>query len=66
MKFLEKAPLDFNDCIRYAWNKYEKYFVNDIKQLLYVYPIDMKTKDGTLFWQMPKRPPTPIPYDPLD
>lgn len=33
---------------------------NDIKQLLYTYPLDAKTKDGKLFWRLPKRPPTPI------
>lgn len=28
--------------------------------------MDAKTKDGNLFWTMPKRPPTPIPYNPND
>ena len=28
-----------------------------------MYPLDSKTKEGNLFWSLPKRPPTPIDYD---
>jgi hypothetical protein len=28
-----------------------------------VYPLDAKTKEGNLFWSLPKRPPTPIIFD---
>jgi hypothetical protein len=31
---------------------------------MYTYPEDAKTKDGNLFWTMPKRPPKPIIFDP--
>jgi len=34
-----------------------------MKQLLHVYPLDRKTKDGNLFWSLPKRPPTPVEFD---
>lgn len=37
--------------------------MNDINQLLFTYPLDHKTKDGKLFWTMPKRPPTRIEFD---
>jgi len=30
---------------------------------MHVYPLDTKSKDGTLFWTLPKRPPTPLDYD---
>lgn len=28
-----------------------------------MYPLDTKTKEGNLFWSLPKRPPTPIEFD---
>lgn len=31
---------------------------------MYTYPEDAKTKDGNLFWTMPKRPPKPTYFDP--
>jgi len=61
---LEKKPSTFDDCIRYARIKFQKYFVNDIRQLLYTYPLDFKTKEGRPFWSLPKRPPTEITFDP--
>ena len=61
---LEKKPTTFDDCIRYARIKFQKYFVNDIKQLLYTYPLDLKTKEGKPFWTLPKRPPTEVTFDP--
>jgi len=30
---------------------------------MHVYPLDAVTKDGTPFWTLPKRPPTPILFD---
>jgi len=32
--------------------------------LIYTYPLDKKTKEGTLFWTLPKRPPKEIIFDP--
>ena len=63
VKLIKNAPASFNECIIWARNKFQKYFVNDINQLLYTYPLDHKTKDGKLFWTMPKRPPTRIEFD---
>lgn len=64
---INKKPDNFSDCIHYAINKFYKYYRNDIKQLIYTYPLDAKTKDGQLFWKLPKRPPTPIEkFDPKD
>jgi hypothetical protein len=39
--------------------------VNDILQLVHVYPLDMMTKEGNPFWVLPKRPPTPIEFNSL-
>jgi len=64
IKLIKNRPINFSDCIRYARLKFEKYFTNDIKQLLYTYPLDYKTKEGKLFWTMPKRPPGEQKYDP--
>ncbi|PNJ33723.1 UBA6 isoform 6, partial [Pongo abelii] len=32
-------------------------------QLLHCFPLDIRLKDGSLFWQSPKRPPSPIKFD---
>lgn len=31
-----------------------------------MYPLDTKTKEGTLFWSLPKRPPSAIAFDKAD
>jgi len=59
-KMLKNKPVNFDDCIFTAANKFYEFYRNDIMQLLYTYPLDAKTKDGKPFWKLPKRPPTPI------
>eukprot|EP01022_Parablepharisma_sp_SALTPOND_P015993 TRINITY_DN22_c0_g3_i1.p1 TRINITY_DN22_c0_g3~~TRINITY_DN22_c0_g3_i1.p1 ORF type:complete len:4095 (+),score=552.02 TRINITY_DN22_c0_g3_i1:5895-18179(+) len=66
IQFLKRRPYSFSDCIAYARNKFQKYFVNDIRQLLFTYPLDFKTKDGTPFWSLPKRPPLELKFNPTD
>ena len=66
VKLLERRPKTFEDCLQYARNKFEKLFNHDIRQLLHVYPLDSKTKEGALFWSLPKRPPTPVDFDPTN
>lgn len=61
-----KTPYDFNECIEWARRKFKKYFHNDIRQLLYVYPLDHVDKDGNPFWRLPKRPPSPLTYSATD
>ena len=63
-RFVKNWPQNFDDCIKWARNKFEKFFVNDIKQLLHVYPLDHKLENGKLFWTLPKRPPSTIAFDP--
>ena len=57
---LENRPTNFQEAIHNATKIFYQIYRNDIKQLLYTYPLDAKTKDGKLFWRLPKRPPTPI------
>lgn len=63
IKILKSRPKTFDQCVEFARMKFEKYFNHDIKQLLHVYPLDTKTKDGNLFWTMPKRPPVPTEFE---
>jgi ubiquitin-activating enzyme E1 len=60
---LKERPKTFADCIEHARLLFEKYFSHDIQQLLHVYPLDAKTKEGNLFWSLPKRPPSPTAFD---
>ena len=64
LKVLRKLSINFEECVENARKKFEKLFKNDIKQLLHVYPLDTKTKEGTFFWSLPKRPPHEIDFDP--
>ena len=64
--YLKKRPLNFDDCVIYARKKFQKYFINDIRQLLHTYPLDHKTKEGNPFWTLPKRPPVELNFDEKD
>lgn len=59
-------PSDYNDCIAWARNQFEKHYNNDIQQLLYNFPSDAKTSTGAAFWSGPKRCPTPLKFDSSD
>ena len=59
-------PKTFDNCIEYARNRFQKYFVNDIRQLIYTYPLDKVTKQGQLFWSLPKRPPKELIFSEKD
>ena len=65
-RLLQKAPFAFDDCIAFARRKFQKYFSNDSKQLLHVYPLEAVTKDGSPFWALPKRPPHALVFDAED
>jgi molybdopterin/thiamine biosynthesis adenylyltransferase len=64
IKLAVKHPKTFEDCVKLARSKFQKYFVNDILQLLHVYPVEKLNKDGRPFWSLPKRPPRPVDFDP--
>ena len=41
-------------------------FHDSIAQLLYTFPLDHVTGEGTKFWSGPKRPPKPLSFDASD
>ena len=61
-----KKSADFGQCIEIARLKFEEYFNNSIRNLLYIFPADYKDKEGQPFWSGPKRAPSPIAFDPND
>ncbi|XP_067886540.1 ubiquitin-like modifier-activating enzyme 6 isoform X2 [Heterodontus francisci] len=63
IKLLNRWPTDWQDCVALARVKFEKYFHHKAVQLLHSFPLDTKLKDGSLFWQSPKRPPCPMQFD---
>lgn len=63
-KWLSEAPKHFDDWVAISRARFDIHYNFNIKQLLHTYPLDFKTKDGTLFWSPPKKPPHPIEYDP--
>ncbi|KAH3762914.1 ubiquitin activating enzyme E1 [Pelomyxa schiedti] len=65
-KALSHKPTCMEHCIAMARIKFQSFFFNIVKHLLAAFPLDMKLKDGTLFWTNPKRPPTPIAFDPTN
>ncbi|KAL4227831.1 Ubiquitin-like modifier-activating enzyme 6 [Mactra antiquata] len=62
-KLLKTRPSTWADCVCIGRLKFEKYFNHKAKHLLHAFPLDTRTSDGALFWQSPKRPPTPQEFD---
>ncbi|KAL4558393.1 hypothetical protein LXL04_036593 [Taraxacum kok-saghyz] len=56
----------FQDCITWARLKFEDYFSNRMKQLIFTFPEDAATSTGAPFWSAPKRFPRPLEYDVSD
>mmetsp|Transcript_47391 Transcript_47391/g.112774 ORF Transcript_47391/g.112774 Transcript_47391/m.112774 type:complete len:1011 (+) Transcript_47391:93-3125(+) len=63
---VSRRPAAFSDCVVWARLKFEELFTNNIKQLLFNFPLDMTTAAGTSFWSGPKRPPAPLVFDTSD
>lgn len=47
-------PATFDDCVRFAREKYQEYFWNMIVQLVTTFPEDAVTSTGSPFWSPPK------------
>ncbi len=62
-KIMRDFCFDWNDCVRLARVKFEKYFSNKAKNLLHAYPLDHKIDESTVFWKLPKRPPHAIKFN---
>ncbi|MCJ1403687.1 hypothetical protein MMC11_006910 [Xylographa trunciseda] len=58
-----EKPLNFDDCIVWARNMFEKEYNNAIQQLLFNFPKDSTTSSGAAFWSGPKRAPNPLKFD---
>jgi len=56
----------FEDCVAWARLRFEDYFVNRIKQLVFMFPKDRLNQSGAPFWSPPKRFPSPLTFDPED
>ncbi|KAI0237342.1 Ubiquitin-like modifier-activating enzyme 6 [Lamellibrachia satsuma] len=56
-------PQCWCDCLVLGRLKFEKYFNHKAASLLCAFPLDTRLKDGSPFWQSPKRPPVPIVFD---
>ncbi|XP_071385741.1 ubiquitin-like modifier-activating enzyme 6 [Centroberyx affinis] len=63
IKLLSRRPSQWEHCVTLARLKFDKYFKRKALQLLHSFPLDTRLKDGSLFWQSPKRPPAPIEFD---
>ncbi|ESN94142.1 hypothetical protein HELRODRAFT_103068 [Helobdella robusta] len=61
-----RQPSSWGECLTLARNDFEKFFNHKAKELLIAFPLDTKTNDGNNFWQLPKRPPSPLNFDPHD
>ncbi|CAH1446977.1 unnamed protein product [Lactuca virosa] len=56
----------FQDCITWARLKFEDYFCNRMKQLIFTFPEDAATSTGAPFWSAPKRFPRPLEFSVSD
>ncbi|XP_057488068.1 ubiquitin-activating enzyme E1 1-like [Actinidia eriantha] len=56
----------FQDCIAWARLKFEDYFANRVKQLIFTFPEDAATSTGAPFWSAPKRFPQPLQLSTAD
>jgi ubiquitin-activating enzyme E1 len=60
---VDERPVSFEDCVVWARLKFEKLFNNQVRQLLFNFPEDQVTSQGTKFWSGSKRCPKPLVFD---
>ncbi|TPP60142.1 Ubiquitin modifier-activating enzyme 6 [Fasciola gigantica] len=65
-RFLASRPVDWTGCVRLGRDKFERYFNHKAARLLHAFPPGTKLADGTPFWQLPKRQPTPLVFNPAN
>lgn len=67
LECLDKEKCEtFQDCITWARLKFEDYFSNRVKQLIFTFPEDAATSTGAPFWSAPKRFPHPLQFSSVD
>jgi ubiquitin-activating enzyme E1 len=62
-KAIVERPKNFQDCVSWARNYWQDQYNNQIRQLLFNFPPDLKTSSGQDFWSGPKRLPTSLTFD---
>ena len=62
-KIMRSHCSSVRECVRLARLKFEKYFANKAKDLMHAYPSGHLLKDGSPFWALPRRAPTPVRFD---
>lgn len=55
-----------NFLTRFSFCRFEDYFANRIKQLIFTFPEDAITSSGAPFWSAPKRFPHPLQFSSKD
>jgi ubiquitin-activating enzyme E1-like protein 2 len=63
VKLLSRRPQSWEECVTFSRIKFEKSYNHKARNLLTAFPKDHKLKNGSPFWQLPKRPPTPLAFD---
>ena len=63
---VKERAFSFEDCLRWSRLRFEEYFNNGIKQLLFNFPRDLITSSGAPFWSGAKKAPSPIEFNPDD
>eukprot|EP00249_Psilotum_nudum_P022864 c28665_g1_i1 orf=405-3575(+) len=56
----------FKDCVFWARKRFEDYFANRVRQLIFTFPEDATTSTGAPFWSAPKRFPKPLDFNSQD
>ena len=62
--FITERCNNFDDCIKWARNKFEEHFNFKIRDLQYQFPEDATSPEGLPFWTGAKRYPHPAQFDP--
>lgn len=60
---LSNVPKSIDDCIRFSYMEWHKYYCFQIMQLLVKFPSDATTSSGIPFWSSGKKCPTVLSFD---
>lgn len=60
LQLVQRPMTAEEDCYRFAYAQFQRFFVKMINRLLELNPLDSLNKDGSPFWSADKRPPKPL------
>ncbi|KAM9133046.1 ubiquitin-like modifier-activating enzyme 7 isoform 2-T3 [Pangshura tecta] len=60
---LQEKPHSWQDCVRWARQRWESLYHHTILNLLHAFPPGQETSPGVPFWAGPKRCPQPLEFD---